>query len=346
MTTPQENANWAAPLAARYFDGHSSRPRQVGLSVRDGLAVLNGEVERSCALSELRVSERSVHAPRKVTFPDGAYLEMADAAAFQALLHGSGQRDSWVVHLQQSWRGALLAVVATVLVLVLGYQYGLPLASGWLARALPVQIERQLGQGVLDLLDQRVFLPSALPAARRQALSAAFDALRPPRADLPPHRIVFRKSKIGPNAFALPSGDIILTDEMVELLDDEQAVLGVLAHELGHLHERHLSRRIIQSSAIAATTALLFGDVSSILVAVPTLVLDMKYSRDAEREADDYAVAMLKANGIGLEHLVRVFTQFASLDKGDVPYVSSHPANAERIARIKRMDASGAGRQP
>ena len=346
MPSQQESANWEAPLAARYFDGHSSRPRQVGLSVRDGLAVLSGEVERSCALSELRVSERSAHAPRKVTFPDGAYLEMADAAAFQALLHSTGQRDSWVVRLQQSWRGALLAAATTVVALALGYQFGLPLAAGWLAKALPVKIERQLGQGVLDVLDQRVFLPSALPPARRQALSATFAALHPPRKDLPPYRIVFRKSKIGPNAFALPSGDIILTDEMVELLADEQAVMGVLAHELGHLHERHLSRRIIQSSAIAATAALLFGDVSSVVVALPTVMLDMKYSRDAEREADDYAIAMLKANGIGLEHLVRAFTRFASLDKGNVPYVSSHPANAERIARIKNMEGTGAGRQP
>ncbi len=340
MATTQQGAGDAqqqrAPVPARYFDGRSSRLHQVGLSVRDGVATLSGDVERSCPLAQLRVSERSTHAVRKVTFPDGAYLEISDPAAFRELLLATGHRDGWVVRLQQSWRGALLAAGATVAALALGYQYGLPLAADWLSRALPVQVERQLGQGMLDMLDQRIFAPSALPAARQAALTAAFAKLRPPRDDLPPHRIVFRKSKIGPNAFALPSGDIVMTDEMVALLEDDGAVMGVLAHELGHLHERHLSRRIIQGSAVAAVTSLLFGDVSSVVAALPTLALDMKYSRDAEREADDYAIAMLRENGIALEHLARGFEQMAALHDDDgASYLASHPATAERIARIR-----------
>ena len=145
---------------------------------------------------------------------------------------------------------------------------------------------------------------------------------------------MFRKSKIGPNAFALPSGDIVLTDEMVALMPDDAAIMGVLAHELGHLQQRHLTRRIIQTSAVGAGAALLFGDVSTVVATLPPLLLDLKYSRDVEREADDYAIAMLRQNGIALEHLAQVFVALGKLDQG-TPYLSSHPASTERIARIR-----------
>jgi len=328
--TPQ-----ASTVTAFYFDGKTSRRHRVRLSVDGDAATITGDVERGCPLAQLRVSERSVHATRKVSYPDGAYLEIADRAAFDALLDATGHRDGVVVRLQQSWRGALAAVAGTVAVLVLGYWFVLPPAASLLAHALPVAIERRLGDGVLELLDKHVFAPSQLPLARRQQLSTRFERLLPPYPGTPPHRILFRKSRIGPNAFALPSGDIVMTDEMVNLMQDDDALMGVLAHELGHLHERHLTRRIIQGSAVAASATLLFGDVSSVIAALPPLLLDLKYSRDAEREADDYAIAMLRYNGIAPEHLAEVFVR---LDKiaGSMPaYLSSHPASRERIAHIR-----------
>jgi len=327
-------AHDASAVPARYFDGHTSRLYQVTLTVSDGVAVLVGDIERHCPLDQLRVSERSSHAVRKVSFPDGAYLEIADQAAFNHLLHDTGHRDSWVVRLQQSWRGAVLATVATIVALWLSYLYLLPLVAKGVAYAIPQSVERQLGQGVLDMLDRHVFAPSELDGARQQALRARFARLSVPGDDMPEHRIVFRKSRIGPNAFALPSGDIVLTDEMVALMPDDDAVMGVLAHELGHLQKRHLTRRIIQTSAVGAGAALLFGDVSTVVAALPPLLLDLKYSRDVEREADDYAIAMLRQNGIALEHLAQVFVALGKL--GDAPpYLSSHPASAERIARIR-----------
>jgi Zn-dependent protease with chaperone function len=325
----------AAPLAGRYFDGKTSRAHQVTLRVTGELALLEGEVQRQCALQDLRVSARSRHAARKVTFADGAYLEIDERAAFDILLHETGYRDSWVVRMQQSWRGAFVAAVASAAALAVFYYLVLPQASNALARMLPLAVERQLGSGLLALLDGRLLGPTGLAPARQQQLVDAFVRMRPARPRTPPYRIIFRSSKIGPNAFALPSGDIIMTDELVKLMPDDEAVIGVLAHELGHLHERHLTRRLIQSSAIAATATLLFGDVSAIVANVPTVMLDLKYSRDTERAADAYAIAMLDMNGIAREHLAQAFLQLQKLDKEDSPYLSSHPPSAERIAYIR-----------
>lgn len=327
------------PIPALYFDGRTSRVHHVTLTVADGIASISGDVERRCPLDELRVSERARHTRRKVTFPDDAYLEIQDDQAFDVLLAETGYRDSTVVRMQQSWRGALIAFVVTALVLVGTYLYGLPLAAEAVAKALPEKVERSIGTGMLDFLDHRILRPSQLPPARQTAIVERFKLLTTPQPNAPDYTIVFRKSRIGPNAFALPSGQIIMTDELVALMDNDEQVLGILAHELGHLHERHLMRRIVQSSAIGAAATLVFGDASAIVANIPTLMLDMKYSRDAEREADDYAIAMMKANGIPLTQLIASFEKLkAAAGDGDEmsSYLSSHPPTTERMARIEQ----------
>lgn len=323
------------PIPAHYFDGKTSRVHHVTLTVEDGLASITGDIERSCRLDNLRVSERGRNAGRKVTFPDNAYLEIQDRLAFDALLEKTGYRDSSVVRMQQSRRGVLAGILATIAILALGYLYGLPVASRIIAKALPESVERSIGDGALDFLDHRILAPSTLPAARRNAITERFKMLVPPKTGAPAYEIVFRKSRIGPNAFALPSGQIVLTDELVNMMGDDEQIMGVLAHELGHLHERHMMRRIVQSSAIGAVVTVIFGDVSAIIANIPTLLLDMKYSRDAEREADDYAIAMMKANGIGLSHMVEGFEKLKSKGDSVSPYLSSHPSTSERLEHIR-----------
>jgi len=324
-------------VAAFYFDGKTSRRHAVTLDVADGVATISGEAERTCPITQLRVSERLNRAARKVTYPDGAYLEIQDNAAFNSLLQATAHRDSLVVRMQQNWRATLAAAAALVAVLVMGYLYLLPLAAEIVARSLPISVEQRIGDGALDFLDDHILLPTQLPVARRTAITTRFRALTAEVEGVPHYEIVFRKSRIGPNALALPSGQIVLTDEIVTLLDDDDAVMGVLAHELGHVHRRHLMRRLIQSSAIGAAATALFGDVSAVIANIPTVLLDMKYSRDVEREADDYAVELFKANGISRKKLAYVFEKLGEKEAagGAVPpYLSSHPPSAERVERI------------
>jgi predicted Zn-dependent protease len=321
-------------VPASYFDGKTSRRLAVSLKVQDGLAVVTGEVERQCPLVDLHVSERLRNASRKVTFPDGAYLEILDTPQFNSLLAATGHEDSFVVRMQQSWRGTLVAVALTAAILTFGYLYVLPAISEVAAKALPEKVERAIGTETLNFLDARMLAPSELSVEQRQAIVNRFKSLAPPQDGIPSYEIVFRKSKVGPNAFALPSGHIVLTDEIVKLADSDDAVMGILSHELGHLHERHLTRRILQSSAIGAIATVLFGDVSSVVANIPTLMLDLKYSRDAETEADDYAIAMLKKNGISLAALTHTFEKLNTDSGSHAPYLSSHPPAVERIERI------------
>lgn len=329
-------------VAARYFDGKSSRPFHVLLSVHEQTARLTGDIERECPLARLRVSERFSHAGRKVTFPDGAYLEVApeDCGRFNALLDATSFLESPVVRAQHRWRAVGGALIAIVVLLAATYLYVLPAAARQIAHAIPDALASRIGTSVLALLDGSVLQPSKLPPARQQALVARFNALAPPDQSqpFPPHRILFRSGLSMPNAFTLPSGDIVLTDALVTLLADEDAIMGVLAHEVGHIQQKHLLQQLVQSSAIGVAATLLLGDVSILATNVSVQLLSARYSREAEREADDYAVAVLKANGIALSKLAYVFEklQSAAGPAGESPsYLSTHPGSSERIARIK-----------
>ncbi|MDF3036223.1 MAG: Zn-dependent protease with chaperone function transrane protein [Paucimonas sp.] len=321
---------------AFYYDGQSSRRHEVMISISDGLLVMEGDVQRSCRLNEVDISERGQTAVRKLRFRDGAHAEVADSEIFTAMLKSGGHHDSAVVRMQQSWRATGAALLGTIAVLAAAYTWGLPAASKSIAHSLPPSVEKAIGGEALEFLDKHIMAPSELDAARRHTISTRFASLAAPRGGAPDYELLFRKSKIGPNAFALPSGQIVLTDELVKLAENDDAVMGVLAHELGHLHERHLLRRLIQSSAIGIAAMAILGDVSSVIANIPTLMLDLKYSRDIETEADDYAVAMMKANRIDPSGMVALFRQLEKeAGKPASSYLASHPATEERILRLR-----------
>jgi len=125
---------------------------------------------------------------------------------------------------------------------------------------------------------------------------------------------------------------------------------------LGHVHHRHGMRTLVTVSVIGVVASLLWGDFSWVLTTVPTWLAKADYSRDAEREADAYAMDVLNAAGISPSAMVTLFDKLearreaesktgrtkykksgAKDQESDVGHwlsiaFSSHPADAERIA--------------
>jgi Zn-dependent protease with chaperone function len=216
----------------------------------------------------------------------------------------------------------------------------LPVAADEIARRIPREAEKLLGESTLQGMDRFLLHPSKLPAARQEALRAKFTALAQRAGDSTPYRLEFRESPaLGANAFALPSGVIVMLDGLVQLARRDDEILGVLAHELGHVHHRHTLRRLLESSATALVIAGLTGDIASttsLAAAAPTLLIQTKYSRDDEREADAYAVDLLQRGQVNPRYLA---TMLARLEKparrnrpGLPDFLSTHPAPEERKA--------------
>lgn len=281
-------------------------------------------------------------APRLITFADGAFCEVRDHAPLQGLLAQSGHRDRFVVRSQYSLRWVVVAVGALFALTFGAYRYGVP----WLAEAAAAQVPhgavRSLSDHALAQLDGGLAKPSRLLPERRNAIGTRFQRLTVPVGAPASYRIVFRHSDIlGANALALPSGVIVLFDDLVTLARDDEEILGVLAHELGHVQARHGLRLVLQSSLVGLLSAWYIGDISSALATAPVILLHADYSRAFEREADRFAKEMMRANGISPARLADLLERMEETHarRHGAPsapeYLSSHPATAERLRELR-----------
>lgn len=360
-------------LNAIYFDGQTSRRNEVSVRLEDGIWHISGnEIQRSDAFNQSKLAEKIGSAPRQLHLADGAYCLIADHAALEAMLVAAGyQPHSKVSKWEGKWRYALLAMVLTVAFFAATYQWALPWVANVIAQKLPVSIPALMDKQTLATFDGYIFAPSELPKTRQESFAKALAAMIPAEGDdLPSYQLVFRKSEaIGPNAFALPGGTVLMTDELVSLADRsanaDAQIVGVLTHELGHVHHQHALRNFVQGSIVAAIMTWYLGDVSSLLAAAPIALLNTRYTREFEREADRYAADTMLKNGMSPAHLADILESmqkfaYQQREEGTEPhehqsqketeqentrqddeniswadYFSTHPNTDERMAKLR-----------
>ena len=339
---------------ASYFDGRSARAHPVRIWLADGQLHVQGDgIALSLPQHTVDWPERTRHGMRVAHFAQGGMVQSEDSAAWDAWAKDCGLGESLVVKMQQNWRWVVASVALLVSLVIAVQQWGLPLAAQALVALTPPAVEAALGETSLSAIDQVIMKPSVLPPDQQAQIRAAFaqTVAHQPAGSVRPWQLVFRKSGIGPNALALPGGTIIMTDEMVSLVDGDTAVLSaVLAHELGHVQQRHGLRMLVQATVLGTLSAVVLGDFSSALAMLPVMLGQAHYSRQAEHEADAHAVKVLKAAALSPTLMVTLFDKLAARRVADKSQgkperseqaswlgiaFSSHPQDAERIAYFR-----------
>ena len=331
-------------MQATYFDGRTARAHPVQLSIDgDMLVILGDGIERRHTIGAVEIPDAPGSTPRVLRFVDGASCEVQDADALAALLAQHGIAPDRVSHWERSWKIALTAFVIVVVSGVLLYRFGLPFLARSAADNLPASALDGLSFQLQRALDRTVFSSTKVSAERRRTLLASFDRLTLPAGMKERLQLLFRSADaLGANAMALPSGAIYVTDDLVGLTADDHVLIAVIAHEAGHVDKRHGLRQIIQSSVVGVLVTWYLGDISAVGAAAPAALLKAKYSRDLEREADAYAATVLQMNGMPVSLLadaLELLEKFHGGRRGGgaVSYLSTHPATAERLAWIRRL---------
>ncbi|HNR91428.1 MAG TPA: M48 family metallopeptidase [Dokdonella sp.] len=343
-------------FSAHWFDGVTSRMHEVMVS-RDAAGVVHvaGDgVERSAALAGLRITPRLGRTPRTIAFDDGARLLVADHPLLDAWFPSEDRLQRLVDRLERHAHAVAASIVVCVAALVVAVVWGIPWAADRIAEQVPMSVEDRLGDGVLAQLDDHFgFGPSGLESAREAELRARFERVVAAAATVRAHRLEFRHSdEVGANALALPGGTIVVTDDLVEAMSDDRAFDAIIAHELGHQQHRHALRQTLRSSFVIVLGAFFAGDVSaasSVVIGVPTFLLQNHYSRGFEEESDRYAFATLEAMGEspawfaeGMRNL-----QQAHEDYGDAAaWLSTHPSDEARIAAAEAAGEAFLERHP
>ena len=143
-----------------------------------------------------------------------------------------------------------------------------------------------------------------------------------------------------PNAFALPGGKIFFHTGMLELMDSEAELAGVLAHEIAHSVLSH-SYQGIGESALTGTASNLIGSMLGREVGIASnvggLLLSQKFSRDKEKQSDVLGLRVLDAAGYSADGLYNVMAKLKQVSGGGANLLSSHPAPESRMRYLEEL---------
>ena len=149
------------------------------------------------------------------------------------------------------------------------------------------------------------------------------------------------------NAFALPGGWLYVNRGLITTAENESELAGVIGHEIGHVEWKHGARAISRHfGAAVIVEATLGGKNASVrrqvlrqVVAVSTGMGQLKYGRDAEREADRFAVESTYAAGIDPEGTATFFEKLVAMQKKEpgqlAKMFSTHPPSRERVENVR-----------
>ncbi len=344
MESESSQRNSAAPPApgAVFFDGASNRRRNVALTLSDALEIRDdGEELARWAFHDIRRADSPSGLLRLscLTAPSLARLEIRDAqltaglvARCDALEDGLPSRKG--VAAIVGW--SLAAAVSIVLVVL----FGVPLAAERLTPLVPDSFERRLGD-VAEAQVKVIFDGKPCSNADGQAAFTKLVGKLRESAGLDNSVQSGVLATSVPNAFALPGGKVYLFDGLLAKADNPDEVAGVLAHELGHLRHRDSMRELIHNGGTSFLIGLLFGDVtgSGALIFASRSLVTSSYSRDAETNADTFAIETMHKLGRPAKPMGELMFRVTGKEGKGLSLVSSHPLTEDRLERMAKADA-------
>jgi len=326
------------PLSARCVDARAQ-------AENDALRITgaDGALLASPPLASVRATSRLGSMRRRLDFPDGSSFETENNDAVDELLAAN----SLLHRLERSWRSVLVSVVVAALAIAGFAVYGVPATAGWLARHTPASVAAYTTRQTLEAMDKLALDPSkTAPDVRQHQLALFADVAAHAPRGVGGYRLVFRNAPaIGPNAFALPDGTVVLTDQMTPLVKRDEEIQGVFAHEMSHVDHAHGLQRIYQASLVPAAIAFITGDASQLghfATILPGILLQSAYSRAFEQQADDDAAALMRRMGKSpaplADLLERMEKKMCGQTGGCGPnWLGSHPATALRAEKLRQF---------
>jgi Zn-dependent protease with chaperone function len=339
----------SAPPAdqAIFFDGTSSRRRDVTLVFADALQIMDADkVLASWAYADIR----RVDAPpdvlrlRVVNTPSLARLEIRDArleaecrARCPRLDRATtdGRRGAWTV--------VALGLAATASVIGIIF-YGLPLLADRLTPLVPSSFDRRVGQVAERQIALMVGNKVCTAPEGVEALAVLVNKVRT-AADLPADAAPIVLSTPIANAFALPGGQVVIFSGLLEKAENADEVAGVLGHEFGHVKHRDSMRNLLHTGGLSFLAGMMFGDVTGggALIFASRTLITASHSRQVETDADTYSIMTMHRLGrptLALGNLMQRITG----GKGEgLSLLANHPLTEERLARMRSEDRPATG---
>lgn len=335
-------------FSARYFDGQRATAHEVSVTlIEDAISFYFQDKHFVYKKNQYVIQTALAETTRIIELDDGGRLEVADTSGQFNQHTSTGYAEKIIYALENNFRYIVLGLTLTV-ALIWGFiSYGVPFIAEQVAHAIPLSTEKAMGEQVLQAMDleEYVFQPSSLSVSRQEQIKSELQKLCQHQTNCPSYKLLFRKSaRIGANAFALPGGTLIITDALVQLAKNDDEITAVLAHELGHINRRHAMRQVLQSTLSGLVMVAVLGDFDSIASGLPASLLQLRYTRQMELEADAYALQALQTACIPPRSFVNILERLSGEHKenettkmtsGVERLFATHPDTAIRLKAFR-----------
>ena len=327
-------------IRAKMYDGVSSKEHNVEIDFSKDKRLIIASHGIDVPLASVKISSRLGSTPRVIHLPNGERCKSDENDKIDEILDKLNIKRSKVHKLERSWKLAIASVVLIASFVGFMLTGGAKYSAEFLAKVLPQNSLDYASHRALAQLDKHYLHKSNLSADKKAKILAMFKKLTHEDSR---YKLHFRSSPLmGANAFALPSGDVVLLDELVFLDKDKElrGVLGVLAHEKGHVVYKHGLKGIIKGAVASTVIGYVTGDLSFIATTLPTVMVTSSYSREFESQADQYAKSELKRLGVSSKPLAKLFINLEgfynkkhkeSNSTKFLDWMSSHPATKDRV---------------
>lgn len=301
-----------------------------------------GEVVR-LPRADLRFEAPLGRMPRRAVLPDGTLFETEAFDAVAAL--GGGEAGALLARAERFHPRLVLVALAALAGLWALWRYGLEALVAVAIWATPAPLIQAIDAGTLDAMTRTMASPSTLTAEEqaqpREVFARLLAALPRDARDAHDFTLEFLQMRgAGPNAFALPGGTVVMTDAFVRQFPDADVQAGVLAHEIGHVVERHGMRQLYRSLGTYVLITMILGDVGDVagdLLLEGGALLSLRYSRAAETAADAFGVRLAREAGYDPAGLLRFFVWLRSQGADPPAWASTHPGSADRVQAIEGL---------
>lgn len=356
-------------IRGTWYPKGSANRKKASLIVNDSkkFSIMSEEGEIELVAGDflgLAVSDRVGNIMRRLTLPDQSIFETLDNNAVDACLkthiHPANSR-SLFFQLESSHRMLFLSFIV-IIALGISLKWSVPWASGLIAESIPQKVREHISRESLIVMDAAIFKESETSVVIQKKIKNHFenevlptlsgDTLKGSAFTL--HFRKLSRSTAGTekqidiaNAFAFPSGDIIVTDELIRVANNQQEIDVILYHEIAHVLHNHGLKQVIKSTLVT-TIFLMLTDgasfVEDILLGLPVFFIQSHYSKIYETEADKFAFELMLKNNINPTVFSDMLSKISiekkkeavQVDEQNENYFSTHPATSKRLKMAKK----------
>lgn len=141
------------------------------------------------------------------------------------------------------------------------------------------------------------------------------------------------------NAFAMPGGIVVVHQGLLDKVQTAEMLAGVLAHEIQHVEQRHSLQQMVKNLGLQGLWMVVTGDIGSGLSGQMALqLIQLRFSREAEYEADQQGLSLLLQKNINPQGMVDFFRLLEQDSGAQLPaWLSTHPGHEQRLQTLQQL---------